>query len=379
MINKNVQKLQISGIRQFYNRIQHIEGMISLTIGQPDFETPQHIKTAAIKAINENYTSYTHNAGFIELRRAISEFMQKKYQLIYNPETEIIVTNGASQAIDTSLRTILSPGDEVILPSPVYPGYTPIIKQCNATPVFIDTTVSQFKITASQIEAAVTKCTKCIILPYPSNPTGVSLTKEELEAIAQVAIKHNLLIIADEIYSELVYDRPHVSIGTMAKERTIIINGLSKSHAMTGWRIGVLMAPEWLANECIKVHQYNVSCASSVSQRAAVAAFTIGINDALPMREEYEKRRKLTGHYLRENGFTTVEPDGAFYYLAGIPSDMSSFDFAVKLAEEAKVGVIPGTAFDPHGEGYVRVSYACSEENIHEAFKRIKRFLKSTH
>ncbi|WP_240732963.1 aminotransferase class I/II-fold pyridoxal phosphate-dependent enzyme [Jeotgalibacillus sp. S-D1] len=377
MINDNVKELQLSGIRQFFNRIQHIEGMISLTIGQPDFDTPQHIKNAAIKAINENYTSYTHNAGFIELRQAISKFMEVKYGLNYNPETEIIVTNGASQAIDTSLRTILSAGDEVILPSPVYPGYTPIIKQCNATPVFIDTTSSGFKITAAQIDTAVTANTKCIILPYPSNPTGVSLTKEELEEIAQVAIKHDLLIIADEIYSELVYDRPHVSIGIMAKERTIIINGLSKSHAMTGWRIGVLLAPEWLSKECIKVHQYNVSCASSVSQKAAVEAFTNGIDDALPMRGEYEKRRRLTGDLLRENGFTTIEPDGAFYYLAGIPSDLNSFDFAVKLAEEAKVGVIPGTAFDPNGEGYVRVSYACSEDNIIEAFKRIKRFLNN--
>ncbi|MEW9503128.1 aminotransferase class I/II-fold pyridoxal phosphate-dependent enzyme [Jeotgalibacillus marinus] len=375
-INHQVQKIEISGIRKFFNRINHIEGIISLTIGQPDFETPQHIKDAAIQAINQNFTSYTHNAGFIELRQAISSFMNQKYHLTYDPTSEIIVTNGASQAIDTALRTILTDGDEVILPSPVYPGYAPIILQCGATPIYIDTTTTQFKLTAAHVKSAVTDKTKAIILPYPSNPTGVSLDKNELQEIADIANTHDLIVIADEIYSELMYDRPHVSIGTMAKERTIIINGLSKSHAMTGWRIGVLMAPEWLAKECIKVHQYNVSCASSISQKAALAAFSDGMNDAVPMREEYRKRRALTGDYLRTLGFTTIEPDGAFYFLARIPSDLSSFDFSVQLAERAKVGVIPGTAFDPHGEGYIRVSYACSQESIHEAFSRMQTFLK---
>ncbi|KIL47521.1 aminotransferase class I/II-fold pyridoxal phosphate-dependent enzyme [Jeotgalibacillus campisalis] len=376
-INPNVQKLEISGIRQFFNRISHVDDMISLTIGQPDFKTPQHIKDTAIQAINENFTSYTHNAGFIELRQAISSFMNVKYNLLYNPENEIIVTNGASQAIDTALRTVLMPGDEVILPSPVYPGYTPIINQCGAVPVLIDITETQFKLTASQIENAVTPKTKCIILPYPSNPTGVSLLKSELEDIARVVKENDLIIVADEIYSELTYDRKHVSIGTIIKEHTITINGLSKSHAMTGWRIGVLMAPEWIAKECLKVHQYSVSCASSISQKAAIAAFTTGINDALPMRDEYRKRRKLTGDYLKSLNFKTIEPDGAFYYLAGIPSTMSSFDFALLLAEQAKVGVIPGTAFGEHGEGFIRISYACSELSIHLAFERISKFLQN--
>ncbi|MDG5473099.1 aminotransferase class I/II-fold pyridoxal phosphate-dependent enzyme [Jeotgalibacillus sp. ET6] len=374
-LNPQVQKLEISGIRQFFNRISHIDDMISLTLGQPDFETPGHIKNAAIRAINENFTSYTHNAGFIELRQAISDFMKLKYHLHYHPENEIIVTNGASQAIDTALRTILMPGDEVILPSPVYPGYTPIITQCGAVPVLIDTTFSEFKLTADQIQNALTPKTKCIILPYPSNPTGVSLLESELEAIARVVKENDLLIVADEIYSELTYDREHVSIGSIIKEHTITINGLSKSHAMTGWRIGVLMAPEWMAKECLKVHQYNVSCASSISQKAALAAFTKGMNDAVPMRDEYRKRRKITGDYLKSLNFKTVEPDGAFYYLAGIPSSMTSFDFAVQLAEKEKVGVIPGTAFGSHGEGFIRVSYACSEHSIHEAFHRISKFL----
>ncbi|PPA72226.1 aminotransferase class I/II-fold pyridoxal phosphate-dependent enzyme [Jeotgalibacillus proteolyticus] len=377
-INLNVQNMQISGIRQFFNRIQHIEGMISLTIGQPDFETPLHIKSAAIRAIEENHTSYTHNAGYIELRQAISTYMNKKYKLDYTPDSEIIVTNGASQAIDTALRTILSPGDEVILPSPVYPGYTPIINQCGGSPVFIDTTTENFKLSASLIEKSITGKTKCIVLPYPSNPTGVSLTGEELEEIAGVASEHDLLIIADEIYSELTYGRDHFSIGTIAKDRTIVINGLSKSHSMTGWRIGVLMAPAWLASQCLKVHQYNVSCASSISQMAALEAFTAGIDDAIPMREAYKKRKELTSSYLRKLGFKTIEPDGAFYFLAGIPIEIASFDFAVELAEKAGVGVIPGTAFDPNGEGYVRISYACSEDQIHEAFKRIERYLSES-
>jgi len=377
MINPQVQKIEISGIRQFYNRIQHVENMISLTIGQPDFQTPQHIKQAAIQAINDNITSYTHNAGFIDLRRAVSHFMKVKYELNYNPDSEIIITNGASQAIDTALRTILSAEDEVILPSPVYPGYTPIIIQCGAKPIFIDTTKTSFKMKAHLIEEAISEKTKCIILPYPSNPTGVSLSQSELEEIATIAKKHNLLIVTDEIYSELTYEQAHVSLGTIAKERTIVINGLSKSHAMTGWRIGVLLAPEWLSKECLKVHQYNVSCASSISQMAALAAYSHGIDDAIPMTREYKSRKELTSRYLRELGFSVIEPDGAFYFLVGIPSTLSSFDFAIQLAERAKVGVIPGTAFDPHGEGYVRISYACSEEMIHEAFKRIKHFLEN--
>ncbi|KIL44694.1 aminotransferase class I/II-fold pyridoxal phosphate-dependent enzyme [Jeotgalibacillus soli] len=375
-INNEVKQLQLSGIRQFFNRIQGIDDMISLTIGQPDFATPEHIKKAAIQAIQNNYTSYTHNAGFLELREAISHFMKIKYELEYNPANEIIVTNGASQAIDTALRTVLNPGDEVLLPSPVYPGYAPIISQCGAKAVFVNTTNLNFKLTADLLRDHLTPATSCIILPYPSNPTGVSLDKTELQAIADLAVQHDLIVIADEIYSELVYDQPHVSIGTMIKDRTIVINGLSKSHAMTGWRIGVLLAPEWLAKECIKVHQYNVSCASSVSQMAAFAAYTAGINDAFPMREEYAKRRAITGQHLRRLGFRTIEPDGAFYFLAGIPSSLSSFDFAVKAAEEARVGMVPGTAFDPNGEGFVRISYACSQDSLNEAFSRLELFLQ---
>lgn len=376
-MNKNVEQIQISGIRQFMNRIASIKGLIPLTIGQPDFPTPEHIKQAAIRAIEQNYTTYTQNAGTPELRQAVHNFMKEKYDLHYDPQTEIIITNGASQAIDTALRTILSPGNDVLLPSPVYPGYAPIISQCGATLIYVDTTETAFKVTIEQLEASITENTTCLILSYPSNPTGMSLDQSELEEIASFAKRHDLFIIADEIYSELTYGRSHVSLGTICKERTIVINGLSKSHSMTGWRIGVLLSPEKISAQCLKVHQYNVSCASSISQMAAVAAFSDGINDAIPMKEAYARRKSLMGDYLRSLNFTVLEPDGAFYFLAGIPTTESSYEFAVRMAEEAKVGVIPGTAFDPHGEGYIRLSYACSEENIHEAFRRLRRILKS--
>ncbi|MFB1081297.1 aminotransferase class I/II-fold pyridoxal phosphate-dependent enzyme [Jeotgalibacillus sp. JSM ZJ347] len=376
-MNKAVKGIEISGIRKFFNQIQHIDGMISLTIGQPDFPTPAHIKEAAKDAIDHNHTNYTHNAGIMELRIAISHYMKDKYDLTYGAEKEIIVTNGASQAIDTALRTILSQGQEVILPAPVYPGYTPVIKQCGAVPVFVDTTDQHFKMTAEMIRSHITEKTACIILPYPSNPTGVSLNGSELKEIADLAREHDLYIIADEIYSELTYDETHVSIGTLARERTIVINGLSKSHSMTGWRIGVLMAPSEIAEQCLKVHQYNVSCASSISQYAALAAYTAGKDDALPMKEAYRKRRALTEEKLTELGFKVVKPDGAFYFFAGIPGSKNAEQFALGLAEHAKVGVVPGTAFGAEGEGYIRVSYACSEEQLHEAFNRMKHYLSS--
>lgn len=374
-MNEAVKQIEISGIRKFFNKIQHIDGMISLTIGQPDFPTPAHIKEAAKEAIDQNHTTYTHNAGFIELRKAIADYMMEKYRLNYSPDHEIIVTNGASQAIDTALRTILSKGDEVILPAPVYPGYTPVIKQCGATPVFINTTDHHFKLTADMIRPHITEQTTCIILPYPSNPTGVSLNGHELKEIADVAEEFDLLIVADEIYSELTYDEPHVSIGTIARDRTITINGLSKSHSMTGWRIGVLMAPEQIASQCLKVHQYTVSCASSISQYAALAAYTAGKNDAEPMKEAYRMRRALTEEKLNELGFEVVKPDGAFYFFAGIPGTQNAEQFALGLAEHAKVGVVPGTAFGPEGEGFIRVSYACSEEQLNEAFTRMRNYL----
>lgn len=376
-LNENVQEIEISGIRKFFNLVGTTEGMISLTIGQPDFTTPEHVKKAGMEAIEQNATVYTPNAGLPELKKAATDFYEKKYHVSYKADSEVIVTVGASQAIDIALRTILVPGDEVIVPGPVYPGYEPIIHLCGAKAIMVDTTPANFRMTADVIQRAVTSKTKAIILPYPSNPTGVSLTDQELIQIAALAKKHEIFILADEIYSEIVYEHPHVSIASFLKEQTIVINGLSKSHAMTGWRIGFLYAPESITRHMLKVHQYNVSCATSISQKAAIAALTSGIDDALPMREEYRKRRDAAYEKLQSLGLKTVKPDGAFYFFVKIPEFFtgSSFDFCLTLAHEYKVAVVPGSAFSPAGEGWFRLSYACSIEEIIEGLSRIERYL----
>ncbi|OMP66208.1 aminotransferase A [Domibacillus epiphyticus] len=376
-LNERVKEIEISGIRKFFNLVGTTENMISLTIGQPDFHTPDHVKKAGIQAIEQNATVYTPNAGLLELKRAAAAFYEKKYHVSYKAESEVIVTVGASQAIDIALRTILQPGDEVMLPGPVYPGYEPIVHMCEAKTVIVDTTENNFRMTADLIEQSLTSRTKAIILPYPSNPTGVSLTDTELQDIAKLAKEHEIFILADEIYSEIVYERPHVSIATFLPQQTIVINGLSKSHAMTGWRIGLLFAPENIARHMLKVHQYNVSCASSVSQKAAVAALTSGIDDAIPMREEYKIRRDFAYDKLQSLGLKTVKPDGAFYFFVKMPESYtgSSFDFCLTLAKEYKVAVVPGSAFSANGEGWFRLSYACSIEDIRTGLERIEQFV----
>lgn len=376
ILNPLVKSVEISGIRKFYNMVADIEGTISLTIGQPDFPTPLHIKEAAKKAIDENYTSYTHNAGYIELREAAQLYVQKKYGLFYRAEDEVIVTTGASEAIDIAFRTILLPGSEVILPGPVYPGYEPIIKMSGAIPVYADTTVNAFRMTADIIKPYITEATRCIVLPYPSNPTGVTLTGTELQEIAELIRGKNIMVIADEIYSELVYDQEHVSIASFLKEQTIVINGLSKSHSMTGWRIGFLFAPAAICQHILKVHQYNVTCASSISQKAAIAALTDGFDDALPMRAEYLKRRNYVFDRLQAMNLEVVKPDGAFYFFVKLPKKYhSSLDFCLELVKQTKVAVVPGDAFSPLGEGYFRISYAYSMETLKEALDRIENFL----
>jgi aminotransferase len=358
--------------------VSHVEDMISFTIGQPDFPTPGHVKLAGIKAIEDDFTTYTHNAGLLELREAAAQFMKTKYNVKYDPSLEIIITTGASEAIDVSLRTILSEGLEVLLPGPIYPGYEPIIRLCGAKPVHIDTRDSNFKLTAAKLKGYLTEKTRCIILPYPSNPTGVSLSHDELLEIAELVKGKDIFVLADEIYSELVYSGQHVSIASMLREQTILINGLSKSHSMTGWRIGMLFAPENIAKHILKVHQYNVSCASSISQKAALEALTEGINDADVMREEYTRRRDYVSNRLKEMGLQFVKPDGAFYFFVKLPdnTNKSSFDFALELAHNAKVAVIPGSAFSRYGEGYFRLSYACSQEKLAIGLDRMEAFIK---
>ncbi|MBT2722471.1 aminotransferase A [Bacillus sp. ISL-46] len=379
LINQRVKDIEISGIRKFFNMVAHVDDLISFTIGQPDFPTPEHVKNAAIAAIEQNFTSYTHNAGTIELREAACNFVEKKYGLHYKPESEVIVTAGASEAIDIAFRSILIEDSEVILPGPIYPGYEPIIRMMGATPVHVDIRRNQFRFTLEMIKPFITEKTRCIVLPYPSNPTGVSLSESELREIAEYLKNKDIFILADEIYSELTFDQPHQSIASFLKEQTIVINGLSKSHSMTGWRIGFLFAPEGITKHILKVHQYNISCATSIAQKAAFAAVTTGIDDALVMKKEYLKRRDYVFKRLSAMGLDAVKPDGAFYFFVKIPDTiaLSSFDFALKLVQETKVAVVPGSAFSEYGEGYFRLSFACSMELLELGLNRLEQYLRN--
>lgn len=307
------------------------------------------------------------------------QFCKKKYGLLYKPDSEVIVTVGASEAIDIAFRTILVEGSEVILPGPIYPGYEPIIKMMGATPVHVDIRENQFRFTLEMIKPFITEKTRCIVLPYPSNPTGVSLSESELREIAEYLKNKDIFILADEIYSELTYDQPHISIASFLKEQTIVINGLSKSHSMTGWRIGFLFAPEVISKHILKVHQYNISCATSIAQKAAFAAVTKGMDDALVMKKEYLKRREFVYKRLTAMGLDAVKPDGAFYFFVKIPKtiQLNSFDFALKLVQETKVAVVPGSAFSEYGEGYFRLSFACSMETLEIGLNQIEQFLRN--
>ena len=378
LINQRVKNIEISGIRKFSNMVAGSDDLISLTIGQPDFPTPEHVKKAGILAIEENFTSYTHNAGTLELRKAASGFVKSKYGLNYKPETEVIVTVGASEAIDIAFRTILTEGTEVILPGPIYPGYEPIIRMCGAIPIHVDIRENQFRFTLEMIKPYINDKTRCIVLPYPSNPTGVSLTESELEEIASFLRDREIFILADEIYSELTFDKNHKSIASFLKEKTIVINGLSKSHSMTGWRIGLLFAPENITKHILKVHQYNVSCANSIAQKAAYEALTTGIDDAFLMKKEYEGRRDYVYNRLTSMDLEVIKPDGAFYFFIKIPQKikLNSFDFALDLVHQAKVAVVPGSAFSEFGEGYFRLSFACSQEMLEAGLNRIEQYLK---
>ncbi|MCL6454678.1 MAG: aminotransferase A [Alicyclobacillus sp.] len=379
-LNPDVQGIQISGIRRLYNLLPKYPGAISLTIGQPDFPTPLHVKEAAKRAIDADFTTYTHNAGTLELRTAACAFLKEKYGLVYRPEDEVITTNGVSEAIDIVLRAILEPGCEVVLPGPVYPAYEPLIRLAQCTPVYIDTRESGFVLTAAQVERALTPRTRCVILPYPSNPTGCVMSQAQLEEVAAVLRGRPLFVISDEIYSELVYDGAHHSIATLPgmREQTIVVNGLSKSHAMTGWRIGFTFAPPHLTEQMLKVHQYNATCASSVSQAAALEALVNGIDDAAPMRDAYRARRDYVCDRLEKMGLPMTRPSGAFYVFPSIAQfGIPSFDFAVKMLDEARVAVVPGDAFCPLGEGYVRISYAASMDALREGLDRMERFVRT--
>ena len=379
LLNNEVRSIEISGIRKFHNMMAGYKDVISLTIGQPDFETPLHIREAAKESIDKGLTSYTHNAGLLQLRQAASEYFNRKYSTLYEPQSEIIVTNGATEAIDTSLRTILTPGCEVILPGPAYPGYEPVIRLCGAIPVFADTRNTGFRLTASLIAEKLTEKTRCIIMPYPSNPTGCVLTRDELQEVAELLKDKDIFILSDEIYSELVYDGNHCSLASIPciKDKVITINGLSKSHSMTGWRIGFIMGPSYFIKHALKVHQYNTTCIAAPSQYAACEALINGFDDALGMREEYRLRRDYSYNRLRAMGIDVELPQGAFYIFPSIKQyGMDSFTFALSLLEKGKVGVVPGSAFSEYGEGYIRISYACSLDTLEDAFDRLQGFIE---
>lgn len=380
--NKNLNKIEVSMIRQFDQSISNIPGVLKLTLGEPDFNTPDHVKEAAKVAIDANQSHYTGMAGLLELRKAASAFVQEKYNLIYNPETEILVTVGATEALSATLTAILEPGDVVLLPAPAYPGYEPIVTLMGAKIVEIDTTANDFILTPEMLEAALLEHgdkVKAVLLNYPANPTGVTYSREEIAGFAEVLGNFPVFVVSDEIYSELNYtEEPHVSIAEFIPEQTIVINGLSKSHAMTGWRLGLIFAKAELTAQLIKSHQYLVTAATTASQFAAIAALTNGKNDAEPMKAEYIKRRDYIIDKMMAMNFKIIRPNGAFYIFAKIPvaDGQDSFAFLQKLAREQAVAFIPGVAFGPYGEGYLRISYAASMEVIEEAMRRLEIFME---
>lgn len=378
--NRQVNKIAVSLIRQFDEQVSGIEGILKLTLGEPDFNTPEHVKNAAKEAIDANFSHYTGMSGLLDVREAAAYFMKEKYHLTYQPATEILVTVGATEAISASLLAILEQGDKVLLPAPIYPGYEPIITLAGAEPIYLDTRDNDFVLTPEMIEAAMAEHgeqVKAIILNYPSNPTGVTYNRQELQAIADVLKKYDIFVISDEIYSELTYDESHVSIAEMLRDQTILINGLSKSHAMTGWRIGFIFAPAILTAEIIKVHQYLVTAAATVSQKAAVRALIEGMHDAENMKEEYRKRRDFVYEQMTQLGFEVARPNGAFYIFAKIPTgyEQDSMKFCIDLAQKEAVALIPGISFGPEAEGYVRISYASDMDKLTTAMERIAHYM----
>lgn len=378
LINRHVKDIQISGIRQFNNYVSQFPDVLSLTLGQPDFHTPDIVKQSGIKAIEENITNYTPNAGLLPLRKAVVDFMEERYHLVYNPEDEVIVTIGASQGIDIALRTILEVGSEVIIPAPVYPAYEPIIRLCGGIPVLVDTTDSHFVLTAEKLEKAITEQTRCVILPYPSNPIGVTISHEQLSHIVAILEDKEIFVLSDEIYSELTYSEEYYSVAQFPsmRNKTIVINGLSKSHSMTGWRIGFTFAPAYITKQMLKVHQYNVSCASSISQMAALSALTKAKDSPQQMAEDYKVRRDFMYKRLTDIGLEVVYPTGAFYMFPSIKKyGLTSYEFATTLVEKQRLAVIPGSAFSEYGEGYIRLSYAYSMESLNIALDRLENFI----
>ena len=382
LLSPTVVGIKPSGIRKFFDIASTMEDVISLGVGEPDFPTPWEIRKAGILSLESGRTRYTSNRGLETLREEISRYVERKYGVPYDAKSEILVTVGGSEAIDACIRAIASPGDEIIIPQPSYVCYEPITALCGCKPVIIETKAeNSFKLTPEELKSAITSRTKALILPYPCNPTGAIMERADLEAIAAVLRDTNILVISDEIYAELTFgDASHVSIASIEgmKERTVLINGFSKTFSMTGWRLGYACGPKPVMEQLTKIHQYAIMCAPTTSQYAAIEALRNGDEAVAAMREEYDMRRRLIVNGFNRLGLSCREPKGAFYAFPCIRSTgMSSEEFCEKLLYSQKVAIVPGTAFGESGEGFVRASYCYSTEHIMEALKRIERFLNS--
>ncbi len=381
ILSQTAQDIKPSGIRKFFDLLSDRKDVISLTVGEPDFVTPWHIRVAAMESLQKGKTYYTSNSGTVELREAISDYMERRFSLKYAPKDEIIVTVGGSEAIDLAMRACINPGDEVIIPQPAFVCYGPIAELAGGVPVFINTKEeNRFKLTADELKAAITPKTKLLVLPYPNNPTGAVMTREDLEAIADVLRDTNIIVLSDEIYCELTYNDSHTSFASIdgMRERTIIASGFSKAYAMTGWRLGYTLAPREITKQMLKIHQYAIMCAPTMSQFAAVEAMRNGDSDVEMMRNEYNRRRRYIVGGLRGMGIDCFDPEGAFYVYPNISKfGLSSEEFCQRLVDEANVAIVPGTAFGECGEGFARISYAYSVEHIAKALERIEKFIKT--
>lgn len=380
VLNTAVTEIKPSGIRKFFDIAATMDDVISLGVGEPDFQTPWHIRKAGISSLERGRTKYSANRGTIELRNEISTYLKRRYGLEYRAESEILVTVGGSEAIDGAIRAIVSPGDEVIIPQPSYVCYEPITALAGGVPVIIETKAeNDFKVTAEELKKAITSKTKALILPYPCNPTGAVMEKDDLIEIAEVLKDTDIIVISDEIYSELTYcDFPHISTASVPnmRERTITVNGFSKAYSMTGWRLGYACGPEEIMKQITKIHQYAIMCAPTTSQYAAIEALRNGDEEIEKMRNEYDRRRRLIVHGFNKLGLTCREPKGAFYAFPCIESTgLSSDEFCEKLLQSKKVAVVPGNAFGKGGEGFIRASYCYSTEHILKALERIEEFI----
>ena len=378
-LSKTITTIEPSGIRKFFDIVSEMDDAISLGVGEPDFDTPWHIRDEGIYSLEKGRTFYTSNAGLKELKIEISKYLDRRFGLSYDYNKEMLVTVGGSEAIDIAMRAMLDPQDEVLIPQPSYVSYVPCCVLANGTPVPIELKAeNEFRLTAEELEAAITPKTKLLVMPFPNNPTGAVMEKKDLEAVAEVVKKHDLFVLSDEIYAELTYLDNHVSIASIPgmRERTIVINGFSKSHAMTGWRLGYACGPEVIIKQMLKIHQFAIMCAPTTSQYAAVEALRNGDEDVAMMREEYNGRRRYVLERFKEMGLSCFEPFGAFYaFPCNKDLGMTSDEFATKLLQTKKVAVVPGTAFGACGEGFLRISYAYSLDDLRIALDRVAEFV----